>query len=200
LLFVGTDGGLYTTINRGKAWMRMTNNLPPVAVHDVVIQPHAKHLLVGTHGRSIFRADISVLQQLTDTIAATDLAIFDSQQLLMKLAWTEEGMQWETRGSLAYYSKSSQLIAIEILSEENGSAWITIKDTAVVGLNYVDIYGIADSVSTDDYLTYLKNSKDAVLVDQYGVTANNPVLVPGEYYIRVIYGDRRIWQKFSVKK
>ncbi len=200
LLFVGTDGGLYTTINRGKTWMRMTNNLPPVAVHDVVIQAREKHLLVGTHGRSIYKADISALQQLTDSVAASELAIFDAQQLSTRRAWTDDGMQWETRGSLAYFSKSSQPVTVEILSEQDGSAWITFKDTAVVGLNYVNINGVADSSSSESYIAYLKNSKDPSLVDQYNVTSKNPVLVPGEYYLRISVGERKSQRKLYVKK
>ena len=61
LIFVGTDNGLYVSLDRGKSWQSLQNGMPNVAVHDLVIQPIAKHLLVGTHGRSIYKVDISTL-------------------------------------------------------------------------------------------------------------------------------------------
>ncbi|MFT4751182.1 MAG: hypothetical protein ACI819_001632, partial [Neolewinella sp.] len=62
LLFVGTDHGLYASMDGGKKFMGMSNGLPAVAVHDLVIQKTAKDLIVGTHGRSLYRANIDVLQ------------------------------------------------------------------------------------------------------------------------------------------
>lgn len=62
LLFVGTDHGLYASMDGGKKFMGMSNGLPAVAIHDLVIQKTAKDLIVGTHGRSLYRANIGVLQ------------------------------------------------------------------------------------------------------------------------------------------
>ena len=62
LLFVGTDHGLYVSLDRAASWSAMSNGLPAVAVHDVEVQAREKELIVGTHGRSLYRADISLLQ------------------------------------------------------------------------------------------------------------------------------------------
>lgn len=67
LLFVGTDHGLYVSMDRATTWSAMNNGLPAVAVHDVEVQERDKELIVATHGRSLYRGDISLLQ-----IAAVD--------------------------------------------------------------------------------------------------------------------------------
>ncbi|WP_420634810.1 WD40/YVTN/BNR-like repeat-containing protein [Candidatus Palauibacter sp.] len=64
LLFVGTDVGAYVSTDRGGSWSRFMNGLPTVPVHDLKIHPREREIIAGTHGRSIFVADISLLQQL----------------------------------------------------------------------------------------------------------------------------------------
>ena len=63
LLYVGTDHGLYVSMDTGATFTAVTE-LPAVAVHDVVVQPTAKDLIVGTHGRSLYRTNVGLLQQV----------------------------------------------------------------------------------------------------------------------------------------
>ncbi len=63
LLYVGTDHGLYVSMDTGATFTAVTE-LPAVAVHDVVVQPTAHDLIVGTHGRSLYRANVGLLQQV----------------------------------------------------------------------------------------------------------------------------------------
>lgn len=48
--------------------MRMANNLPAAPIHDLVVHPRDNELVVGTHGRSIYIANLEHIQQLTATI------------------------------------------------------------------------------------------------------------------------------------
>ncbi len=64
LLFVGTDVGAYVSTDRGGSWSRFMNGLPTVPVHDLRIHPRDHELIAGTHGRSVYIADIAPLQQL----------------------------------------------------------------------------------------------------------------------------------------
>lgn len=56
LLFVGTETGVWVTVNGGQAWARLAG-LPVVAVHDLIIHPRANDLVIGTHGRGIWILD-----------------------------------------------------------------------------------------------------------------------------------------------
>ncbi len=64
LLFVGTDHNLYASLDAGKSFMTLGKDFPRVAVHDLSVQPVANHLVVGTHGRSLYVVDIAPLQSL----------------------------------------------------------------------------------------------------------------------------------------
>ncbi len=65
LLYVGTDGGLYVTIDKGLSWMLWNNGLPKsIPVHDIAIQPSANEIVLGTHGRSLYIAKLDSVQLL----------------------------------------------------------------------------------------------------------------------------------------
>ena len=48
---------------RRRDWQQVTNGLPTVAVHDLVIHPRDRELVIGTHGRSIYVMDIAPLEE-----------------------------------------------------------------------------------------------------------------------------------------
>ena len=56
-LYVGTDLGVYASLDRGKSWMSLCNSLPTTAVHDLVVHPRENELVIGTHGRSVYILD-----------------------------------------------------------------------------------------------------------------------------------------------
>src|SRR6516162_5746775 len=65
LLFVGTEIGVYYSLNDGQSWMRMGGGLPVVPVYDLKIK--GTDLVAGTHGRSFWILDdITPLRGLVD--------------------------------------------------------------------------------------------------------------------------------------
>ena len=72
LLFVGTETGIYVSLDDGQSWMRMPGGLPVVPVYDLKIK--GSDLVAGTHGRSFWILDdISPLRALADGSAGTRL-------------------------------------------------------------------------------------------------------------------------------
>jgi photosystem II stability/assembly factor-like uncharacterized protein len=57
LIFVGTEYGLFMTMNGGAQWTRIRNGLPTIAVRDLHIQKPMGDLVIGTFGRSIWVMD-----------------------------------------------------------------------------------------------------------------------------------------------
>lgn len=77
LLFIGTEFGAFYSQDAGNSWKTFMDNLPPVAVHDLVIHPRDNALVAGTHGRSIWIVDdLTPLQQWKDDIADARLHVF----------------------------------------------------------------------------------------------------------------------------
>ena len=79
LLFVGTEFGLYVTLDGGKEFKKFMNNMPNVRVDDILIHPRDRDLIVATHGRSFWIADdITPLEQMTKPITdQTSVLLFD---------------------------------------------------------------------------------------------------------------------------
>ena len=65
LLFLGTDAGLYYSVDKGTEWLKWSQNFPNVQVRDLKIHPVTNDLIIGTFGRSIWVIDdISFLRQM----------------------------------------------------------------------------------------------------------------------------------------
>ena len=71
VLYVGTDNGAYVSMDRGQSWHPFSEGLPNVAVHDLIIHPEASEIVLGTHGRSIYTADVSMLQMMDASMQNT---------------------------------------------------------------------------------------------------------------------------------
>lgn len=79
LLYLGTEFGLYVSLDRGASWMRWTHGIPAVPVRDVVVHPRDHDLVVATHGRGMFIVDdIRPLQALArdPSLARTPVTLF----------------------------------------------------------------------------------------------------------------------------
>lgn len=61
VLFAGSDGGVYATLDGGQNWQRLGNNMPAVPVYDLQMEPVARKLLAGTFGRSMFSYPVDSL-------------------------------------------------------------------------------------------------------------------------------------------
>ncbi|MBN4046947.1 hypothetical protein JYU05_00205 [bacterium AH-315-P13] len=57
LMFLGTDDGLYISVNAGEKWTKWTEGFPTVSVKDLVIQPREHDLIIGTFGRAAWVLD-----------------------------------------------------------------------------------------------------------------------------------------------
>lgn len=79
LLFLGTEFGLFITIDGGKNWKKFTNNMPAVAVHFIDLQKTTNDLVMGTHGRGVIIIDdISPLREVNSELLNKNIHFFDT--------------------------------------------------------------------------------------------------------------------------
>lgn len=84
LLFLGTEFGLYITLNGGKSWYKFTNNMPAVNVHFIELHKKTNDLVIATHGRGIIIVDdISPLRQLTEENMNKELHFFTTKPTII---------------------------------------------------------------------------------------------------------------------
>jgi len=86
LLFLGTEFGLYVTLDGGRNWAQFTGKLPNVAVRDLAIHPREQSLVIATHGRGIYILDdLSPLRQITPEMIESAWTVVESRPSEIRL-------------------------------------------------------------------------------------------------------------------
>jgi hypothetical protein len=80
LLFLGTEKGLYITVDGGKNWSKFENNMPAASVMHIELHPKTNDLILATHGRGVIIIDdISPLRQITPEILSKEVHFFENK-------------------------------------------------------------------------------------------------------------------------
>lgn len=139
ILFVGTDNGLYVTLDRGKRWMAMNGGLPRVAVHDLVVHPREGEIVLGTHGRSLYIAPLEHVRLLDDSTLGKQIALFPIQEMRAGKYWGKRPNEFydpvKPELTIPFYRKSEGLTTLRLLSEK-GLELQSWTDTSEAGINF----------------------------------------------------------------
>jgi photosystem II stability/assembly factor-like uncharacterized protein len=77
LMFIGTEFGVFFTVNGGKKWVELEGGIPTISTRDVKIQRRENDLVVGTFGRGIYILDdYAPLRELTEASMQEDALLF----------------------------------------------------------------------------------------------------------------------------
>src|SRR5262249_58318771 len=77
VLYVGTETGLFVSLDRAKSWARIKANLPTVRIDEVTIQPRDNAMVLATHGRALWILDhLEPIQEFAAAQAAADSKLF----------------------------------------------------------------------------------------------------------------------------
>ena len=195
VLFIGTDNGLYVSFDRGANWEVFQNGLPNVAVHDLVIQPTAKHLLVGTHGRSIYKADISHLQQMTTDILSKPLHLFDVDNIRYSTNWGNAPGAWSKPNTpgldLTFYSSKSSTLSATIKSADG----IIVSASEIQADKGLNILSYDVTFSKVGKSSYLKMNKKELHEAENGKT----YLPKGKYTVEISGNGETVQSDFELE-
>lgn len=152
LLFLGTEMGLFSSVDGGASWFRMKNNIPWYAlVRDIQIHPLTHDLIIGTHGRGIMIVDnISPMRSLTKEVADKDVHVFEVPPVMLTMGNFGSGGFPSTGGWVApnapsippiqYYLKdrvSSGKVQLDVY-DSNGKLVQSIPGSARKGINNIN--------------------------------------------------------------
>jgi photosystem II stability/assembly factor-like uncharacterized protein len=99
LLFAGTEFAIYYSIDGGRKWARLNNNLPTVSIQDIAIHPRDNDLIIATMGRGLWiMDDITPLQQLSEKVTSAEAHLFDNRTTTQWLRMQPQG----TGGTLGF--------------------------------------------------------------------------------------------------
>ena len=88
VLFAGGEPGLFASLDGGASWQEIRGNMPRTFVYDMLVHPRDNELVVATHSRGIFIADVSHFSELP-TAAAADAHLFEPQPAIL---WQRLGL------------------------------------------------------------------------------------------------------------
>jgi photosystem II stability/assembly factor-like uncharacterized protein len=78
LLFLGTEFGLWVSLDGGGRWMPWKHGVPTTSVMDLVIHPRDQDLIIGTHGRALYVLDdVRPLRTLSEKTMAEPLHLYE---------------------------------------------------------------------------------------------------------------------------
>jgi photosystem II stability/assembly factor-like uncharacterized protein len=186
LLFAGTEFGLFATLDGGKRWHHLKNGLPPmVTVHDLVIHPRDRELVIGTHGRSIYVIDIAPLEELTTKTLTSDAHLFN-----MKPALAVKPREPETPAGAKEYKAPNPPFGAVI------SFYLKTPLAQPVSVAVTDASGKA--------IANLTGAKTAglhqVVWDLRPAGEKAKLVEPGEYTVTLKAGSRTLTRKVLVEK
>jgi photosystem II stability/assembly factor-like uncharacterized protein len=200
LLFLGTELGLYISVDGGENWHRFTNNLPKVAIRDMVIHPRDHDLVLGTHGRGVIIIDdITPLRRITSEIVGQPLVFLDLAPTVLRDpggggAWfggsaNFVGPNPSSAAKIAYYmNKRHTFGKMELEVYHNGELIKTLPAGKSAGINIVEMP------------TSLKKPKAPPTNNRMALfgTLFGPNLAAGDYEVRLVKGKDTYATTFSL--
>jgi photosystem II stability/assembly factor-like uncharacterized protein len=199
LLFLGTEFGLYVSIDGGKAWAQFKGGrFPAVAVRDLAIQSRENDLVLGTHGRGIWIVDdITPLRALTSDLLTQEASFVSARPVQQRIegngGWANGdavfvGDNPPAGAVINYYQRSRHLfgkLKLEVL-DATGRVVDELPASKRPGLNRV---------------TWSMREKPprvppAAQIAQAGI--RGPRVLPGVYTVRLTKGGKASATKLRV--
>ncbi len=201
LLFLGTERGLYCSINGGKEWFRMKNNVPWYGlVRDIDIHPVTHDLVLGTHGRGIIVVDdIRPIRSMTAETAAQPV-VFLAPGTIKMTGSTFGGSGYPIQGgwnggnppsipAFQYYLKDRVMsgeVKIDIL-DASGKLVQSVPGTKRKGIN---------RIYWNQRMKPPKTAEGGVKLDYAAFTA--PMVLPGTYTAKLVVAGKEYTQPITL--
>lgn len=193
LLFLGTEMGLFATLDGGNHWFRMKNNIPEyVLARDIQIHPKTHDLIIASHGRGLFILDdIRPLRNLNKEIWEQEVYIFPTPDIVLnngKFGWggPETSGGWGAGNppehpSFNYYFKqrlNSGKVTLEVY-DDKGVLLQSMPGTIRRGIN---------KINWNLRSTPPQVAEGSTKMDGAGFTA--PMVLPGTYTLKLKVKDK----------
>ncbi len=147
LLWLGTDNGLYFSPDDGKQWIRLKNNLPPVPIYGITVQPNFRDLVLATYGRGIYILDdLTPIREFSEAVQREDAHLFSlrpayrfqDQDAIKSEGGLSTGQNPPYGADINYYLKSKSVDSVQLMViNQKGETVQTIKGRNRPGINRV---------------------------------------------------------------
>jgi hypothetical protein len=198
LLFLGTEFGLWVSVDGGQHWAQYKgSNFPAAAVRDIAVQARESDLVLATHGRGIWIIDdISPLRELSPELMSKEATLIPGKAIQYFDAfggWAEgdeafTGRSRPTEAQITYYQKGRHIfgdLKIEIV-DANGKVVDTVAGSKHRGLNRASWSMRVKAPAVPPAATALFEA------------AQGPRVLPGNYTVKMNKGGNVYTEQLSV--
>ncbi|NNK64088.1 MAG: hypothetical protein HKO98_12885, partial [Gemmatimonadetes bacterium] len=195
LLYLGTELGLFVSLDRGETWAELRADMPLMAFNDLVVHPRDNDLVLGTHSRGIYVLDdVNALQELTPEVRAAPSHLFTAEPAHQIRYDSQRGHT----GDMIFTGENPPAGAIL-------SFWLRDRD-AEVDLKIVDGNGediaripVGDARTGINRAVWnLRMALGTAQEARFG--PSGPLVVPGTYTVRLTAGGVTTEQPLSVRE
>ncbi len=198
LLFLGTEFGLWISVDGGQHWAQYKgSNFPSVAVDDIAVHARESDLVLATHGRGIWIIDdISPLRALTPDLMAKEAVLIPGKAVQYFDAfggWPEgdetfTGRSRPEEAQITYYQRGRHIfgdLKIEIL-DSNGKVVDSVAGSKHRGLNRAN------------WSMRIKAPAVPPAASALFEAAQGPRVLPGAYTVKMTKGDNVYTEQLNV--
>jgi hypothetical protein len=199
VLFLGTEFGLWISIDGGQRWAQYKGtDFPAVPVDDLVVQARESDLVVATHGRGIWIIDdISPLRALTPDVMTKEATLIpgrpSTQYFDVSGGWPEGDESFHGRNhpfdaQITYYQKGRHIfgdLKIEIF-DQDGKLVDTVAGSKHRGLNRAG-WGM-----------HVRPPAVAPAASALFEAAQGPRVLPGTYTVKLTKGEQVYTEQLNV--
>ncbi len=193
LLFLGTEFGLYVSVDGGGRWARFTGKLPKVAVRDIAIHSRDGDLILATHGRGVYIVDdLTPLRKLTRQALDADVVMLPARTSAMAIPASVQDFPGDDEyvafnpdeaATITYYLKKRHIfgdLKVEVY-DAKGQLLSTLPGGKRRGINRV-------SWPMRLPPPKLPPANSLVIGSQYALFG--PRVPPGTYTVKLVDGDK----------
>ncbi|PYX56963.1 MAG: sialidase [Acidobacteria bacterium] len=199
LLFLGTEFGLWISVDGGQHWAQYKgSDFPAAAVRDIAVQARESDLVLATHGRGIWIIDdISPLRALTPEVMAKNAVLISGRPAIQYFhvegGWPEgnetfRGPNRPTDALITYYQKGRHIfgdLKVEIF-DTNGKLVDAVAGSKHRGLNRAR------------WSMHLKPPAVPPAATALFEAAEGPRVLPGTYTVKLTKGDQVYTEPLNV--
>lgn len=191
LLYIGTDHGVYASLDRGEHVMPFDEGLPRVSVHDLAIHTSSSTLVLGTHGRSFFIADLKNVQSLNPEVTDKPLTLITPDPIRYQKGWGKSWSKWLDANTpevpVWTFSQENRTMTWEVYPENESKLLLASGEVNIAkGLSHwtYDL-SISNEKGKQKWITHLLKNGDPAPQDSDN---GQMYLTPGKY--RILLKDK----------
>jgi len=172
ILYVGTDFGVYVSLNSGADWQSLSNNFTTTYVQDLVIHPRDNIMVAATHGRGMWAIDVAYIQKLAVEGIESNIA-FDIPNAMLPRSSRPWHRNTGINAGISYFLNNDGDVKTSIM-DSSGNLVIELEGTSDKGVNFIewDLYitnSEGQSLASDGQYKFILKGDGVTIEKQFTV-------------------------------